>query len=159
MGRPAKNAKASTKDTKKKSTVVNIEAPDFDIKADVSEVDVNENEGLEPIFAPDAVEGAVDLDAPISTETTEDTLNEENVEDTTEDELNESVTETGEDAKNDIPVLTPEEVANKYDIPVIDAVDIEVEITFDQQANTVVAQCPPKPKTETPGAYVAQKPF
>lgn len=157
MGRPAKNAKANTKDTKKKSTVVNIETPDFDIKTDVSEFDVNENEGLESISALYVVEGAVDLDAPA--ETTEDVLNEGNVDHTTEDELNEGESETGEDAKNDIPVLTPEEVAKKYDIPVIDAVDIESDIIFDQQANTVVAQCPPTPKTETPGAYVAQRPF
>ena len=167
------NTKATTTKTvegtpvvseQKEDNVVNIEkVVDIDDKKDVSEVIVPENisENVDKTDAPENVEPLEKPEAPA------EMLNESVSDDKKDDEENDEESKDDEEKAGytvDTPAISelidPESAGMSSIAPTYVACPpIKDAYVASDATPTYTAQCPPKPATEKPDAYVAQRPY
>jgi len=149
----------------KEENVVNLEkVDDTDDKNDVSEVIATENIS-ENVEKEDTPENAEPLDKP---ETPTEMLNESASDDKKDDEEKDEESKDDEEDKTEYTVDTPAisesidpESAGMSSITpaYVACPPIKDAYVASDDTPTYTAQCPPKPATEKPDAYVAQKPY
>lgn len=146
----------------KEENVVNLEkVVDTDDKKDVSEVIVPENisENVDKTDAPENVEPLEKPEAPA------EMLNESVSDDKKDDEDKDEVSKDDEEGYDvDTPTISelidPESAGMSSITPTYVACPPIKDAYVAQEATpTYTAQCPPKPVTEKPDAYVAQRPY
>ena len=149
---------------KKEENVVNLEkVDDTEDKKDVSEVIVPENisDNVEKV---DVLENAELLEKPEApTETLNESVSDDNKDDEEKDWLPKDDEEKAEytvDTQVISELIDPESAGMSSITPTYVACPPIKDAYVAQEAMpTYTAQCPPKPATEKPDAYVAQRPY
>ena len=149
---------------KKEENVVNLEkVDDTEDKKDVSEVIVPENisENVDKTDAPENVEPLEKPEAPA--EILNESVSDDNKDDEEKDWLPKDDKEKAEytvDTQVISELIDPESAGMSSITPTYVACPPIKDAYVAQDATpTYTAQCPPKPETEKPDAYVAQRPY